>query len=1519
MIVTTMNKNQLFSISLPETVDGQYWLPIDDVGDNKSSISIEGINGEWMLKSNRWARIIDKGNAIKSVALSPMSIVPLQNRFSEKSILFVQPESLDRLSFYKYSVPQDIEITIGREPDNIICFSFQAVSSHHATLYRRNGKWLLIDKGSRNGTYVNGLKVSECELKIGDVIFIMGLKVIIGDVFIAVNSPDNKVILASSLRPYSIQRENTNTDEEDEYELEEPEYFYRSPRFMREITPPAFRIDPPPQSPIADELPWALVMGSSVAMGAMSMTMLVTAISTKNIPSIIMGGSMVVATLLIPVVTKVFEKNRKKNKEKARKDRYREYLSQIAERISRESQLQKEISCENNVTVNECEGRILQTSRNLWERTSVQSDFLRVRVGTGEGMLDAEFTYPQKVFSLDDDVLRSEMYALCEKNQRLTDVPITYSLYEDHISGIIGDRKSVLEFAQNLIIQLSALYSYDDVKFVFLYNKREATELDFVRWLPHVWEEEHRFRYVATDINESKEISSQLEGIISFRSGLSESELANVNPYYLIFSFDKELALRSEAIKQILAHKENLRIGVISVFEQLNDIPKECSIVLEMNKTSGRMFDKDATNGTSVSFKVDEHLKNDPIALSKRLLNTPMYSLVSESKMPRMLTFLEMYNVGKVEHLNALARWKRNDPTKSLEAAIGVDSLGEVFKLDLHEKYHGPHGLVAGMTGSGKSEFIISYILSLAVNYHPYEVAFILIDYKGGGMAKSFENLPHTAGIITNLDGSSINRSLISIHSELRRRQSIFSEASKRIGMSNIDIYKYQKLYREGKVSEPLQHLFIISDEFAELKNQQSDFMTQLVSAARIGRSLGIHLILATQKPSGVVDDQIWSNSRFRVCLKVQERADSMDMLKRPDAAELTDAGRFYLQVGYNELFEIGQSAWAGAPYYPADTVQKEKDDSVVVIDTNGRPLSEVKIDKKKDRNNEPPKQLDVITSYLSKIAQEEGIRIRPLWLEPIPASILLDEVKMKYPFEKTNYVLNPVIGEYDDPANQRQAVLTLPISKEGNVAVYGAAGSGKTSFINAMIYALISDYSPEEVNIYVLDFSSETLRAFAKSPHVGDVILAHESEKINNLFKILFSELNDRRKHFSDYGGDYSAYIRNSGETVPNIVVVINNFSAFTEIYEDQEEAVTYLSREGTKYGLYFVLTAITVGSIRFRLLQNFKQIFTLQLNDESDYSTVVGKTEGLIPAKIKGRGLVRRDALYEFQIGRVTLDDMPYMCIQKKCRELDELWEGRRAKKIPVLPKHVDIDFLKDYIKNGDQFELPIGVEKNSLAVHYFQFGKRYINTIMSNGSDYKQFVSDFICFVCREVNHSVYVIDLMDSYVPSSSSVRIANSTKECEEMIDELFDQVLYRNNTYKEALDEKKEIEHFEPIMVIMNSFSSITSLINETANEKLSLILEKGAVTYNVCIVLADQVKAFSSLSYKKWYTSNVSNADGLWIGNGFTEQYTMKANKLTAEMREETSSEYGFSLVDGRAVRLKLLCEHSEEDEYEQ
>ena len=1515
MIVTTISKKHINSIALPEKVKGQFWLyETLDLGEERL-VNIEGINDEWIMKSTRHVKILDNlNNVMKTVSLVPQSICVLRKSNGEDVYVLTEPITEDRQIFTKYLVKDDVEITIGRTEQNDVCFSSPVVSSKHAILSYKNGKWIVQDTNSSNGTFVNGQRVTKKELNAGDTIFIMGLKVIVGKNLIAFNEPDGLVKVSAKLKRF-VSQTVVPTDEEDEYELAEKEYFYRSPRFKRDIETAKFKIDSPPTSPISEEMPWLLVMGSSMAMGMMSLVTLISAIASANITSMIMGGSMLLGTVLLPTLTKKYEKKHKHQKEELRQKKYREYLDKITVQINEACQLQAEIMNENHVTIQECEKRIQDKQRNLWERGLGQNDFLRVRVGHGEGVLDAEISYSERKFSLDDDNLQEELYSLCEKEKPLHNIPITYSMFENNVSGVIGEKEQISEFAKGLIIQLAALYSYDEVKFIFLYDKEDDDKYEFVKWLPHVWSDDNKFRFIATNANEIKELSAYFERVIEERDQINAADMEDEKPYYIFFSMSKTLAARAEMLKKLLASKENMQMSLITIYDELRSLPKECSMVVELNGKVGRLYNKNDISGKSIEFTPDIYLSQNPLELSVALANTCLDNAATNFKLPGMITFMELFGVGNVEHLNVLNRWKENDPTKSLQVAVGVDTYGETFMLDLHEKFHGPHGLVAGMTGSGKSEFIITYILSLAVNYHPEEVAFILIDYKGGGMAKSFENLPHTAGIITNLDGSAIKRSLVSIESELKRRQAIFAEASKKVGVSNIDIYKYQKLYREGTVTEPLQHLFIISDEFAELKTQQPEFMTQLVSAARIGRSLGVHLILATQKPSGVVDDQIWSNSKFRVCLKVQERADSMDMLKRPDAAELTDTGRFYLQVGYNELFELGQSAWSGAPYYPSDRVVKEKDNSVVVIDTNGHAIKQAKIDKKRGLAKNAKKQLDIITDYLKGIAEDEGIKIRPLWLEPIPALILLDQIKEKYQTTSKKFELNPVIGEYDDPAHQRQCVLRLPLSKEGNTVVYGVAGSGKTTFLNGMIYSLIQEHTPEEVNLYILDFASETLRAFSKAPHVGEVILSYETEKVSNLFKMLQSEIEKRKKLFADYGGDYDSYLKASGKTMPSIVVAINNFAAFTEMYEEKEEAVSYLTREGTKYGVYFVLTALGTGAVRFRLLQNFKQLFVLQLNDESDYSTVVGKTEGLFPSKYKGRGLFKRDELFEFQLASLTEDEVPFAFIQKTCKEIAAKWNGETARKVPILPDKVDVEFLSEYMGANKNLNIPIGVEKNSLNVHYYPFEASYINMVMSSDMEYQEFVADLTELLSATSTVKGMIFDMPKVVGNVGGAMTVCANAKECEEQIAKLFDIVLYRNNTYKDAIENGEEVESFEKLLVVINSLSMLKATLSDQGKEKLALILEKGTKEYCINIIIAEQAKNISSVAFEKWYKANVSPSDGLWIGNGITEQYQMKANKTTSEMHEDITSEFGYSLIKGKCVKLKLLNNRAKEE----
>ena len=423
----------------------------------------------------------------------------------------------------------------------------------------------------------------------------------------------------------------------------------------------------------------------------------------------------------------------------------------------------------------------------------------------------------------------------------------------------------------------------------------------------------------------------------------------------------------------------------------------------------------------------------------------------------------------------------------------------------------------------------------------------------------------------------------------------------------------------------PIAHLFIVSDEFAELKEQQPEFMDKLISVARVGRSLGVHLILATQKPGGVVDQQIWSNTKFRVCLKVQDTSDSQEVLKKPDAAYLKKTGRFYLQVGYDEVYTLGQSAWAGNQYYPSNIFKKAVDTSVNMINNIGfvTKSKDVEVTEEVKSMGE---ELPNVVKYLCDIANSENIKIKKLWLPKIPEKIYVDNLITKYHFEHKPYVLEPIVGEYDDPSAQNQNALKVEFSSVGNALVYGITGSGKEDFITSLVYSCMVSYTPEEVNFYLLDFGSETLRVLKDSPYVGDIVFLSEQDKLINLIKMLENELDLRKNKFANYGGNYQTYIEKSNEKMPNIVVVINNYEAFVETYEDIVEEVNQLSREAFKYGVYFVVTATSENSIRTRTRQNFALTYVLQQNSESDYMGLLGNVRGKIPGKNKGRGLLKK-----------------------------------------------------------------------------------------------------------------------------------------------------------------------------------------------------------------------------------------------------------------------------------------------------
>ena len=1522
MIVRLIKKSKIYNFTLPTEVSGNYWITDNDyLGNTRNLINVEEYNGKWKIKSDFETKIMSGEEEVESAILKEHSLYFLKiNTDNEFVILYCSP-SVDKNTI-KLDLKKPGEILIGNDHRAHISYTYPLVSKQHARLVNNNGKWIVQDLNSKYGTYVNNLVITTKALEYGDIIFIMGLKIVVMDNSIVINNIgdyvkfDNNTFAAN---PPFVQKqtEMDNPDEEAIEFFKEDDYFYRAPRFKTMIEPVNIAIDPPPGKPTEDKTPLIYTIGPMLTMAMMSMSMAYSSLSglidgsrdlSSSLPSLIMSCAMLMTMLLWPLLNKRFQNKQKKKQEEKRQQKYTEYINSKREKIQAEMKIQRQILIDNYLPLSETKDIIYSKKRNLWEREIEQVDFLDLRLGVGTTELVGKIAFPEEHFSLESDNLLQEVYKLGAESRMLENVPVSLSFIRNNITAIIGTASNKQQFIEGLILQMIAYHSYEDLKIIVFTNEKNASNWDYLKVSPHIWSNDKNTRYFATNLDEAKEISLVLEQEMQSRKYKDDNGKRELNgadyraykPYYVIFTDDYKSVRDIELIKDVTEMQINYGFSLIVVSPRLINIPNECRTFISIGDKKSGVFENELVSNKQKEFYADFDPNLNIYECCKILANIPIDIAKENRTLPSGLTFLEMYNVGMIEQLNILNRWKTNDPTKSLQAPVGVDKSHELFKLDLHEKFHGPHGLIAGMTGSGKSEFIISYVLSMALNYHPYEVSFVLIDYKGGGLAGVFQNketgmkLPHLAGTITNLDTVEMNRSLASIQSELRKRQRMFNEARDKLDESTIDIYKYQSLYRKGLVQKPISHLFIISDEFAELKDQRPEFMEQLISTARIGRSLGVHLILATQKPSGVVNDQIWSNSKFRVCLKVQDKSDSMDMIKVPDAASLKNPGRFYLQVGYNELFAMGQAAWAGAQYYPTEKRKKKVDQSINIIDNVGNSIKSLDTKQNEVVVESKGEEITNIVKYIVEEAKKEKIYIDQLWLDRIPNVIYVEELKAKYNYITQKNNINPIIGEYDDPDNQKQNILTLPISQEGNTIIYGSTGSGKELMLTSIIYSTISTHDSKEVNFYLVDFGAETLTMFKNAPHVGDVLLSTESEKIDNLFKMILQIIEERKKLFVDYNGSYDFYINHGGKQIPMIVIVINNVEAFIESYNDYEEVLGQITRDCLKYGVVFIFTTNGPNTVRYRLRQNFRQNLVLQFNDASDYGTILSGVRKKEPSKAFGRGLIDLEGIFEFQTAYPYKEEKMIDYIKVICNKLNNICEYQ-AKNIPVLPEVVTQDIVKT--KLGNLSHLPIGIEKETLDIATVNLKNHHIYNITGEDiTSLPKFIHGVAKSIIKTPNTSCIIMD----------SLGILNEVKEDNTLYDK--DNCTQAISKLTEIYNAKKENNTSNEVVCMIVGITSLLSKMSAIEKGNFTTLISESKNLGTIRFIIVETIDNIKSINYEMWYKSGIDLSEGIWIGNGIGNQFTLKVTTSSRLLRAEIDPEFGYIVRKGKAALVKFI-----------
>ena len=1086
-----------------------------------------------------------------------------------------------------------------------------------------------------------------------------------------------------------------------------PDY-HRSPRIIKRAPKDKITVENPPapvqknnQGLLKTILPPLVMVGVSIVM----------ALIRANALFMLMSLATTSVTVVMAVIE--FFKNKKQYKHdvKARKEKYTEYFEDKEKQIYQVQKNQRENAFYHYPSPNKIFKMVGRYDSRIYEKKADDFDFLTYRLGLGTVESSAPINNSGSS-SIDlDDPLMAESYNLVNHKQMLGDMPITTDLMHQPV-GYVGPKELVIEQLQWMLCQLATFQSYHDVRFIAVFNEDDFDKWSWLRWLKQFNLPELKMNGFVFDAKSRDTIMNYLNQVLKDRQNelnqTSENEQKKMEfaPRYVLIVEDEQLIL-DHAIMEILgAEPEKLGLSLVYVKDVMSSLPENIKTVIDIRDRHTGELVMEQGKLLQKQFKLD-HLNNENKELMPRQLASLNHLETLKSSVPEKLTFMQMYGVKTVEDLNITQRWNEHSPYKTLAVPLGVSGPDEIVDLNLHERAHGPHGLIAGTTGSGKSELIQSYILSLAVNFHPYDVAFLLIDYKGGGMANLFKDLPHLVGTITNLDKAQSMRALESINAELKKRQRLFAKY-------NVNhINAYQKLFKEGKAEEPMPHLFMISDEFAELKSEQPDFMDELISTARIGRSLGVHLILATQKPAGVVNDQIWSNSNFKISLKVSDKSDSMEVLKTPDAASITLPGRAYLEVGNNEMYELFQSAYSGADYRPDEDdsnqsflikkINKMGQQQVISQDLSG--LDET------GHVEKVPTQLEAVVNKVHDLFEESGAKpLAQPWLPPLRKWISITELDKRDFHEEWNKPKEPlkaVIGQVDIPSEQAQRPVSVDLTEDGNLAVFASAGNGKSTFLQTLVMQLARTHTPEELNIYLLDFGTNGLQPLRDLPQVADIMTVDEEEKITKFISRIHELIKERKRLFSKEAvANVSMYEQKTGNSIPEILIVIDNYEGFAETRYSEKllNTLIQIARDGISIGIHLVLSTGELRSLQTQLRNNVKLKIALKQNTDNDVLEIVGRTKLTIDNN-PGRGLIKLDEPRVFQTalpvnGKNGLEVINNL--QSEIEKIDDAWTGERPQSIPVIPEEL---YIEDLRKNEKTIQLlkkdvfPIGLEYSSV----------------------------------------------------------------------------------------------------------------------------------------------------------------------------------------------------------------------------
>jgi DNA segregation ATPase FtsK/SpoIIIE, S-DNA-T family len=946
----------------------------------------------------------------------------------------------------------------------------------------------------------------------------------------------------------------------------------------------------------------------------------------------------------------------------------------VAEQIERRSQ---------TADLGELHRRARLRSRRLWERDRSAPDFLHVRVGLG--------TVASKVSAAvgthGDANLREQAGQALGHHHLVHDVPVVVALAEVRAIGLWGHDEAVVEaLAAAFVQQIVTLHSPEDVVVVAAVHSDRLDALEWTKWVPHTRSSTSPLTgcHLTTT-------ASAAEAILNQVIALGGSRLSESWPMVVVL-VDEQIGVSPALVAQLLDLPDTVGVSVLWIGDQEARVPRQCRAVIECGpKGSGRLWFTDPTRA-AVDVILETPTPDGTRRVGMALAPVRDASTASTTTaLPRLATLFDVLGVATIG-ADTVQRWWSRTCDDSLVAPVGFSATG-TFEIDLVNQ--GPHALIAGTSGSGKSELLQTLVISLAMHHPPERLTFLFVDYKGGASSADFADLPHTVGAVTNLGADLARRALVSLQAELTRRMQLLEGRAK-------DLSEFVRIAPD----EAPPRLVIVVDEFATLVKEVPEFVAGVVDVAQRGRSLGIHLVLATQRPTGSVNDNILANTNLRIGLRMLDGGDSISVLGVPDAANIPVPlrGRALARTGGREMTAF-QTAWAGAPK-PAVTAERRD----VGVERFGFG----------DVIAASPSRVHVATGADPEVTQlrlaVEAARVghgslprpRRPWLEPLPAMLTLEDLDDRFatssPYPAGDRGRYVVVGLVDRPSRQSQDAAVIDFDADGGLIVFGTGGSGRTTVLRTIAAELAQQGSPSDVAIVALDGSGRGLRSLTALPHVMGVASVDDPELMTRLIAFLLAELDRRRREFGERGFDSITALRAHGTvpSPPRIVVLVDGYANLTAAFDSPELFgwMTSLQRvvvEGRPLGIHVVLTADRRVTVPAAVTSAISARLTLRMADADAMIDV-----GVAPAFARtleldaGRGVLGRDELV--QIAMVGDDQTAALIALGDA--LRRRWKGETVEGPKPLPMSIELASpgspwrvaLGVVDPSGDVFELDV-----------------------------------------------------------------------------------------------------------------------------------------------------------------------------------------------------------------------------------